>query len=93
MTRLPPGAPSDGQHAETALPSALDLAWVRNANRRWIVHHNLDARSEAYLQHLDKTDPRRLLQSCSNARRMVRERPANDDPKPWFYSGLFSLAG
>lgn len=68
------------------------VAWVRRANRRWIVHGGLGQTAEAYLDHLARTDPSRLEHSCRNAYRLVRESGPIADPKPWFYCGLFSLA-
>jgi hypothetical protein len=72
---------------------AIDhVAWVRRANSRWVVHHGLEANTESYLDHLAEEDPERLRESCSAAYLLVQERPTDEDPKPWFYSGLFSLA-
>jgi hypothetical protein len=72
--------------------TAVDyVAWAKRANARWIVHHNLSRNAEAYLGHLAQRDERRLLLSCRNAYLMVWLRDSMDDPKPWFYSGLFSL--
>lgn len=72
---------------------ALDyVAWVRRANSRWIVHQGLAQKAEAYLEHLERTEPERLFRSCRNAYRLVHERQPMEDPKPWFYAGLFSLA-
>lgn len=68
------------------------VAWVRRANSRWIVHHDLSNHAEAYLAHLQQTDPARLRVSCQHAYQLAQERPAGEDPKPWFYGGLFSLA-
>jgi len=72
--------------------TAVDyVAWAKRANARWIVHHNLSRNADAYLGHLALHDGRRLLLSCRNAYLMVWLRDSMDDPKPWFYSGLFSL--
>jgi len=68
------------------------VAWARRVNARWIVHQGLDRNATAYLEHLEQTDPDRLRRSCLHAHRLVHERPAQEDPKPWFYAGLFSLA-
>lgn len=68
------------------------VAWVRRVNARWIVHHGLDENAQAYLDHLAKVDPQRLKRSCRNAHLMVEQKDGMDDPKPWFYAGLFSLA-
>ena len=72
---------------------AIDyVVWVRHANSRWIVRHGLGADAEAYLDHLARRDSERLLKSCRFAYLLVRGRPPEEDPKPWFYSGIFSLA-
>lgn len=76
----------------SAVPPPDYVAWVRRANRRWIVHGGLGQTAEAYLDHLARTDPPRLEHSCRNAYHLVREAGPLADPKPWFYSGLFSLA-
>jgi hypothetical protein len=60
-------------------------------NQRWIVHHGLDERAEAYIDHLAKTDPERLERSCQLAHQLAHQ-ARREDPKPWFYAGLFSLA-
>lgn len=75
---------------QTANPPDL-VAWTHRVNARWIVHHNLNRTAAAYLTHLAQADPRRLAASCRNAHWMV-EQAGLEDPKPWFYAGLFSLA-
>ena len=78
-----------------ATPSAdsnESVAWARKVNSRWIVHHGLGQSAEDYLKHLEATDPDRLVKSCERARQMARGNEVGDDPKPWFYAGLFSLA-
>jgi hypothetical protein len=77
-----------------ALPeeSADCVGWARRRNNRWIVHHGLGKKAERYLGHLQRTDPERLLISCRNARLLVQNSPPGEDPKPWFYSGIFSRA-
>ena len=67
------------------------VAWANRLNGRWIVHHGLDQRAKAYMDHLAKVDPRRLERSCQLAHQLARQ-AAPEDPKPWFYAGLFSLA-
>jgi hypothetical protein len=67
------------------------VAWARRANSRWIVHHDLNRNAESYLDHLAQTDPARLVLSCRNAHLMTGWGGPGEDPKPWFYSGLFSL--
>lgn len=73
-------------------PEHETVAWVRDVNRRWIVHHGLKDRAEAYMAHLETTDPVRLAAACEHAARLVRACGPADDPKPWFYAGLFSVA-
>lgn len=73
--------------------TSLDyLEWAKRANARWIVHHDLSRNAESYIAHLAKEDPSRLVPSCRNAYLMVWLRDPMEDPKPWFYSGLFSLS-
>jgi hypothetical protein len=48
--------------------------------------------AKAYLDHLESADLERLTHSCLRARKMVRQCESGQDPKPWFYAGLFSLA-
>jgi hypothetical protein len=73
-------------------PMKRSVEWVGRINRRWIVHHGLGQRAEEWIAHLEKTDPRRLKKSCRIARLMIGRWGEIGDPKPWFYSGLFSLA-
>jgi hypothetical protein len=68
------------------------VPWARRVNRSWIVHHGLKECAQAYLDHLEEKTPSRLIPSCRRAYRMVRLCPPGEDPKPWFYAGLFSLA-
>src|SRR5690606_22445529 len=48
--------------------------------------------ANAYLDHLERNDPRRLDRSCEIAMELVHQRQRVKDPKPLFYAGLFSLA-
>ena len=68
-----------------------DIDWVRHVNGRWLVRSTFRADAKAYLDHLASTDPDRLRISCGRARRLARSH-RDEDPKPWFYAGLFSLA-
>ena len=68
------------------------IAWARRVNGRWFVRDNFGDDTAAYLDHLARTDPDRLLRSCLNAQEMMKRRIRGVDPKPWFYAGLFSLA-
>lgn len=68
------------------------VSWARRVNGRWIVHHSLRERAEDYLDYLAQGDPGRLQASCENAKTLVRTGAGREDPKPWFYAGLFSLA-
>ena len=61
-------------------------------NARWIVHAGLNRDADDYMRYLEATDPARLQRSCRNARLMVGVRDRTEDPKPWFYAGLLSLA-
>ncbi len=67
------------------------VAWTSRVNARWIDHHGLNHSAAAYLTHLAQVDQPRLTASCRRAHWMV-EHAALEDPKPWFYAGLFSLA-
>lgn len=66
--------------------------WVRRVNRSWIVRDGLADHAEAWLDHLAGLNDGRAEQACHTARRMCDLRNEFDDPKPWFYAGLFSLA-
>lgn len=68
------------------------IEWARRVNGRWIVHRGLDQSLTAYLDHLETADPERLARSCRLAHRLVHSVEPTEDPKPWFYGGLFSLA-
>lgn len=67
------------------------VSWVKRGNSRWIVHRGLGKNAEAYMNHLEQCDPQRLERSCRNAYLLVQESDPMEDPKPWFYTGLFSL--
>lgn len=66
--------------------------WVRRINRSWIVHNNLNDQADAWLTYLADLGDERLKISCEIARTMCDLRDPLDDPKPWFYAGLFHLA-
>jgi hypothetical protein len=68
------------------------VAWARKINGRWIVHNQLNRTASAYMKQLEETDPERLMRSCRIAHRLVHALEPTEDPKPWFYGGLFSLA-
>lgn len=68
------------------------IDWVKRVNRSWLVKSHLNDHAEAWLQYLAEADDGRLLPSCQAARTMCSLRRPFDDPKPWFYAGLFSLA-
>jgi hypothetical protein len=68
------------------------IEWAKRVNRAWIVHGHLNDQAETWLEHLAALDDGRLRQSCENARAMCDLRDSLEDPKPWFYAGLFSLA-
>ena len=66
--------------------------WVRRVNRSWIVHNNLNDQADAWTNYLAELNDPRLDRSCEIARTMCDLRDPLDDPKPWFYAGLFHLA-
>ena len=66
--------------------------WVRRINRSWIVHNNLNDQADAWITYLAELGDGRLNTSCEIARNMCDLRDPLDDPKPWFYAGLFHLA-
>jgi hypothetical protein len=78
-------------HTRMADRETTYVAWATRVNGRWIVHHGLNQRAKAYMDHLAEVDPERLERSCQLAYRLARH-AAPEDPKPWFYAGLFSLA-
>jgi hypothetical protein len=65
--------------------------WVRRVNRTWIVRNGLSERAEEWLTYLEQTGGARLEKSCELAQAMSRLRDRSEDPKPWFYAGLFSM--
>lgn len=69
-----------------------EVAWVRRVNSRWIVRENLRDSTIAYLDHLAVNDPGRLRVSCRRAKSLTETYGKGEDPKPWFYAALFSLA-
>ncbi len=66
--------------------------WVKQINRSWIVHNNLNVQADAWGSYLADLGDGRLEHSCEIARTMCDLRDPLDDPKPWFYAGLFHLA-
>lgn len=76
------------RHREIMSP----IDWARRVNRSWLVRSNLNEHTDAWLDHLAELDDGRLLRSCEIARALCDRRGAEDDPKPWFYAGLFQLA-
>ena len=70
--------------------SAVD--WVMRINRSWIVHNNLNDQAEAWVNYLTALGDGRIHVSCELARHMCDVRQPLDDPKPWFYAGLFHYA-
>jgi hypothetical protein len=73
-------------------PSMAPIDWAKRINRSWIVRSDLNKHADAWLEHLAALDDGRLLESCRAARDMCHLRERADDPKPWFYAGLFHLA-
>lgn len=76
------------RHREIRSP----VDWAQRVNRAWLVRSNLNDHTEAWLDYLAGLDDGRLLKSCEIARAMCDHRKDDDDPKPWFYSGIFQLA-
>ena len=68
------------------------IDWVKRVNRTWLVKGSLNEHADAWLEYLAALNDGRLQLSCENARAMCSLRQPLDDPKPWFYAGLFSLA-
>ena len=68
------------------------IDWARRVNHSWLVRGGLDGHAEAWLRHLAQAHDGRLLASCIAARAMCSIRTLLEDPKPWFYAGLFHLA-
>ncbi len=66
--------------------------WAKLVNRTWIVHNNLNNSAQDWMDYLADLADGRLIPSCEIAREMCRLRDPLDDPKPWFYAGLFHLA-
>lgn len=75
-----------------ALDDLTPLEWANTVNNRWIVHNNLNNSAQDWIDYLAALHDGRLLKSCEIARAMCSLRDRLDDPKPWFYSGLFHLA-
>ena len=73
-------------------PQLPAIDWTMRVNRSWIVRRELNKHAETWLEHLAGLDDGRLEKSCQVARTMCGIRDRTDDPKPWFYAGLFSLA-
>ncbi|MES2657650.1 MAG: hypothetical protein V4689_03475 [Verrucomicrobiota bacterium] len=68
------------------------IEWAKLVNRTWIVHNNLNNSAQDWMDYLAGLNDGRLIPSCEIARAMCRVRDPLDDPKPWFYAGLFHLA-
>jgi hypothetical protein len=66
--------------------------WFKRVNRSWIVHNNLNDQADAWVNYLADLRDGRAETSCEIARTMCDLRDPLDDPKPWFYAGLFHLA-
>ena len=68
------------------------IEWAGRVNQSWFVRGWLKEHSLEWMNHLMTADDGRLLSSCLAARSMCAMRDPLEDPKPWFYAGLFSLA-
>lgn len=75
-----------------SLDNLPTLEWANTVNSKWIVHNNLNNSAQDWLDYLAARNDGRLIKSCEIARAMCSRRDRFDDPKPWFYSGLFHLA-
>jgi hypothetical protein len=73
-------------------PTLPPLDWVHRVNRSWLVQGNLNEHAAEWLEYLAARGDDRLERSCETARAMCDLRDPLEDPKPWFYAGLFSLA-
>ncbi len=73
-------------------PELPPREWARRVNRAWIVHGGLADHAEQWLNHLAELNDGREESVCLAAMKMCDRRNPMDDPKPWFYAGLFSLA-
>ncbi len=73
-------------------PNMPPVDWVKRVNRSWIVHNNLNDQADAWVDYLVDHADARLDASCKLAKAMCDLREPLDDPKPWFYAGLFHLA-
>ena len=82
-----------GQEAHCLPVQASELeAWARKVNNRWLVRSDLKMQTNDYLDHLALVDRKRLQSSCWMARHLLESLGQLEDPKPRFYSGIFSLA-
>lgn len=68
------------------------IEWAERVNRSWFVHGGLKEHAKEWMEYLAGLDDGRLLRCCEAARAMSRVRKPVEDPKPWFYAGLFSEA-
>ena len=68
------------------------IQWAGQLNGRWIVHNKLNDTAAAWMEYVGEADPERLARSCQLAHVLVHTLDAAEDPKPWFYGALFSLA-
>ena len=74
-------------------PDHIDhVQWARRLNGRWIVNNKLNDSAAAWMEHVGEADPERLARSCQLAHVLVHTLDPAEDPKPWFYGALFSLA-
>ncbi len=68
------------------------VEWVKRVNRTWIVRNGLAERADEWLVHLERLADGRMETCCEMAQAMSHRRDHSEDPKPWFYAGLFSRA-
>jgi hypothetical protein len=68
------------------------IEWAGRVNQSWFVRGGLKEHALEWMKFLIALDDGRLLSCCEAARAMCGMRDPLEDPKPWFYAGLFSLA-
>ncbi len=68
------------------------IEWAKRVNGSWLVRSNLKEHAAEWIDYLAALADGRLEKSCLLARQFCDLRRPDDDPKPWFYAGLFRLA-
>jgi hypothetical protein len=91
-TKPPAASPAPSPRSLRHRDTSDVTAWAKRINRGWFVRDGLADTASAWLAYLEQHDPARLLASCDTARALSRGPDRINDPKPWFYCGLFSRA-